>query len=173
MPLPHTFGTQSGNVAASQLDDNFNALLLKAGWPLNTVLGSDGSGNIIGLTPAQLYTLIRGALPWEAAGFMGGVQGGGNWLILRYQPTTNVIINQGSCLASCGTVATASAVFNILDNGANIGTITFAAASPTGTVVITGSPYTLTHGHVLAVQAPLTPDTTLADVSFTFGGNRA
>lgn len=173
MPVPHTFATQSGNVPASQLDDNFAALLPIGGWAANIVLGTTGAGNVGALTATQLYNMLKGSLPWEVSGFMGGVQGAGNWQILRWQSgVSNVIINQGNCIASASTAATASAVFNILDNGANIGTMTFGAGAVVGTFALTTSPYTLTQGHVLVVQGPLTPDTTLADVNLSLGGTR-
>ena len=171
--VPYVFATQQGNVAASELDANFAALLSIGGWPTNIVLGTTAAGPIVPLTATELYQMLKGSLPWEVSGFMGGVQGGGNWQILRWQSgVSNVIITQANCIASSSTAATAAAVFNILDNGTNIGTLTFAAGAVVGTIVITASPYTLTQGHVLIVQAPLTPDTTLADVNITLGGTR-
>lgn len=173
MAVPHTFATQSGNVAASQLDDNFNALVSNNGWPAGVVLGTTGAGPIVSLTATQLYTMLKAALPWEVSGFMGGVQGAGNWQILRWQSGVSpVIINQGNCISSASTPATAAAVFNINDNGTLIGTISFAAAGIVGVVALTTSPYTLNQGNILTVVAPLTPDTTLADVNVSLGGTR-
>lgn len=173
MAVPHVFATQSGNVAAQQLDDNFNALVPLGPWPANIVLGTTAAGNIVSLTPTQLYQMLKGSLPWEVSGFMGGVQGGGSWTILRWQSgVSNVIINQGNCLASSGVAATAAASFTIADNGIVIGTVNFAASSNIGTVTINSSPYTLVQGRVLTIQAPITPDTTLSDVNVTLGGTR-
>ena len=175
MAFPHVFATLGGNVPASFLDDNFNACLTVAGQPGLSVLGNNtsGTGNAVPLSPSQLYAMLRPVLPWETAAFMGGTQGGANWFILRYQPSTNVIINQGSCYASAGTGATAAATFNILDSGVTIGTVTFAIGALTGSVSITTNPYTLIQGHILSIQGPTTPDTTLADVNVTLGGNRS
>lgn len=173
MAVPFTFVTQQGNVSAGELDANFAALLPIGGWPANIVLGTTGAGNAGGLTATQLYTMLKGSLPWEVSGFMGGLQGAGNWQILRWQSGVSpVIINQGNCIASCGTPATAAAVFNINDNGVNIGTLSFAIGSSVGVVALTTSPYTLAQGRILTVVAPLTPDTTLADVNVSLGGTR-
>lgn len=77
-------------------------------------------------------------------------------------------------VAHAGTAATASTVFNVYKNGTLVGTITFAAAATTGTFstdVGSGSTsVTFNIGDVLMVQAPASPDATLADISITLLG---
>lgn len=173
--VPHTFANQSGPVPAQELDDNFAALLPNGPWPAGTVLGNAGGSpaNAAPMTPSQLYTLLKPIMPWEVAPYMGGIQGGPSWNIFRYQPSTNILIVQASCYASAGSAATGSTTFNLLDNGVVLGTVTFNAGGTVGSVSITGTPYMLLAGHVLAIQGPATADGTLADMNITLGGQRA
>jgi hypothetical protein len=176
MPLPHTFANQSGNVPASWLDDNFNALVLNGPWPAGTVLGNVGPspGNVGPVSASQLYGLLKPVIPFEIAPFMGGVQGAGTpYYVFRYQPSTNLILVQAQCYAGAGTAFTAAATFNILDNGTVIGTVVFAAGSASGAVTFTTNPYNFPAGHTFAIQAPATADTTGADVNITISGQRA
>jgi hypothetical protein len=65
--------------------------------------------------------------------------------------------------------ATASTVFDVLRNGASIGSITFAIAATLGTFVTAGAgAEVFAPGDVLTVVAPSTPDDTLADIAVTF-----
>ena len=71
------------------------------------------------------------------------------------------------------TSATASTVFDVKKNGSSTGSITFAAAANTATFTTTsGSALSFAIGDRLEVVAPATPDTTLANISFTLIGNR-
>lgn len=65
------------------------------------------------------------------------------------------------------TAATASAVFTITKNGTQIGTVTFAAGSTTGTISISAD-VSFAVGDRIMVVAPSTVDSTLADIDFTF-----
>lgn len=174
MPVPNIFAAQSGNVSASEIDANFAACLLVGGHAATSLVGNPtgGSGNAVDLSASQAYAILKTAIPWEVAAFMGGLQGGASWYILRYQPSTNLILVTGSSYSSAGTAATGATTFTITDNGSAIGTVAFAASGTVGTVSITGSPRAFTAGHVLAIQGPVSPDASLADVNFTLGGNR-
>lgn len=173
MAFPHIFATLSGTIPASFLDDNFNAALQIAGHNANSIVGNNTGGvaGVVDLTMAQVYAMLKSVIPFEWAPFLGGVPGA-SWFAGRYQPSTNLTLVTGSCSASAGTASTGTATFNILDNGAGIGTVVFTA-SATGVVSITGSPRAFTAGHVLAIQAPASPDASLADINFTLGGFRA
>jgi hypothetical protein len=70
------------------------------------------------------------------------------------------------------TAATASSVFTVKDEGVSIGTITVAAAGTTGTFATTLTDHTVDAGDVLSIEAPVTPDATLADISITLFGSR-
>ena len=73
--------------------------------------------------------------------------------------------------AKAGTAATASTTLTITQNGTSIGSINFAAGAATGTFTFS-SAVTTAAGDVLQIQAPATPDATLADVSVTLVGSR-
>jgi hypothetical protein len=174
MSWPHTFAALSGDVPAPYLDDNFNvAVQLSA--PANTLLGNNTGGTAAqtNLTPSQVYAMLKGAFPWEVAAFMGGVQGGASWQIMRYQSGQAVIIDPGNYVASASVAATGSTVFTIADNGSSIGTATFPASGASANFSFTASlPYTLSAGHVLTITGPVSPDATLANVNITLGGTR-
>ena len=170
---PNTFASQAGQVPASQLDANFLACQ-PASAPTLTIVGNatGGTANNTNLTPSQAYGIIKSAIPFEVVSFMGGVQGGSAWQVMRYQPSTNVILVQTSCYSSSGVAATGSTTFTIADNGSTIGTIVFSASGSTGAVTITGTPYTLAAGHILTVTGPGSADATLANMNITLGGVR-
>jgi hypothetical protein len=67
--------------------------------------------------------------------------------------------------------ATAQTDFDILKNGASVGTMRFAIAA-TDATFIAASPITFAAGDVIRVNAPVTPDATLANVHFTLKGTR-
>ena len=150
---PRVFASQSGNVPASELDDNFAACQPALTNALSIVGNNTGApANAQNLTAAQVYALIKGSIPWEVASFLGGTQTGASWQVMRY----------------------ASTVFTIADNGTPIGTATFAASGMVATVAWTVSlPYTLIAGNALTITGPVSPDATLANINFTIGGNRA
>ena len=69
--------------------------------------------------------------------------------------------------------AAASTVFDIQKNGASIGTCTIAAGGTTPTFATTGgTEQTFAAGDLLAIIAPATPDSTLADPAITLAGAR-
>lgn len=73
--------------------------------------------------------------------------------------------------ASSGTAANAEAVFTIELNGAEVGTITFAASSDEG-VFAAPSPITTADGDVMEIYGPTSQDADLANVSITIVGDR-
>lgn len=74
--------------------------------------------------------------------------------------------------AYCDTTPTADATFLILDkDGAQVGSITFAAGQHTGTFVFNDE-LDLVAGDKLDLEAPTPRDDTLADVSITLRGVR-
>ena len=171
---PNTFATQSGSVPASELDANFSACQ-PASASAMTIVGNNtnATANNLNLTPAQVYAMLKGVWPWEVVGYMGGAQGGASWQILRYQPTTNVVITTGNYYASAAVAATGSTTFTIADNGSSIGTIVFSASGTVGAFSFSVSlPYTVNAGDVLTITGPASADATLASANFTLGGVR-
>lgn len=67
--------------------------------------------------------------------------------------------------AEADAAATAEAVFPIKEDGVQIGTVTFAAASTTGTVSFSDS--TVSSGTLFDIFPPAVTDATLDDVSIT------
>jgi len=61
--------------------------------------------------------------------------------------------------------------FDIQKNGSNIGTMRFAASSTTATFILT-SITSFVAGDILSVVAPLSPDFTLANITFLLAGTR-
>ncbi len=171
---PYTFANQSGNVPAQELDSNFSACL-PASVAATTIYGNNTSftGNAAGLTPSQVYGMLKVAWPVELTMFMSGLQAVNAQQLLRYSSIiSNVVITQGFCIASCGANPTVTAVFTVADNGSNFGTISLNT-SGVPTITITGTPYTLLLGHVLTITGPATADATLGNVNITLGGARS
>ena len=171
---PHTFATQSGDVPASQLDDNFSACLPGTAPIGPSLLGNaaNGAGSNTNLTAAQAYGALKGAIPWEIVAFVSGLQGAAAQQIMRYQPSTPVNIAATSCYSSAGASATGAVVFTIADNGVTIGNVTYSASGQTGTVNIIGNSHTVPTGHALTVTGPFAPDATLGNINVTLGGTR-
>jgi hypothetical protein len=74
--------------------------------------------------------------------------------------------------AYAGTAPAAAAVMKLLKNDVEVGTVTFAMASQTATFDLAGGAL-FAAGDRLAVIAPATADTTLADVALGLKGVRA
>lgn len=75
----------------------------------------------------------------------------------------------GSAFVS-GVAATGNTVFSVKKNGVQFTTITFAAASTTGTAGAC-SATTFAAGDVLTIEAPATADSTLADIMISVKGS--
>jgi Protein of unknown function (DUF3168) len=74
-------------------------------------------------------------------------------------------------IATLDTAATADTVFSITKNGAEIGTVAFAASSATGVFAMAAAaPFN--RGDIFKVIAPLSPDATAAGLSLSLLGSR-
>jgi hypothetical protein len=79
--------------------------------------------------------------------------------------------NAANSLCRATIAATDDTVFNLQRSGSNIATITFPAGMATCNFSAVG-PFTFSPGQVLTVEAPASPDATLANISITVSGVR-
>ncbi|MGH8585289.1 MAG: DUF2793 domain-containing protein [Gammaproteobacteria bacterium] len=96
-----------------------------------------------------------------------------NQIMLHHVVTRTVIFPSGltGSQGKAGTAATAQTDFDIQKNGTSVGTMRFAAAATSATFIM-ASQQTFFAGDILKVIAPATPDTTLANITFTLQGTR-
>lgn len=142
-------------------------------------------GATVTLRPGELSIVAsRGAsLVALAASAVGGLYDIG--LFIPGQPAASAMVfqfvvsraisfpvNLAGSLAKAGTAATSAAAFTLRRNGANIGTIDFAAGSATATFTLAGGA-AFAAGDVLEILAPSPQDATLADVSITLIASRS
>lgn len=97
-----------------------------------------------------------------------------NEVLLKYVFTRAVTFADefAGSRAHAGTAATASTVFIVKKNGSSVGTVTFSASGTTGAFVTTGTTVSFAAGDYLELVAPSSPDSTLANISFSFAGTR-
>lgn len=70
-----------------------------------------------------------------------------------------------------GVAATAETIFTLKKNAAAIGTVTFAIAGTSGSISFTAAT-AFAIGDILTMEAPGTPDATIANLGFTIKGTR-
>ncbi|ARK56315.1 hypothetical protein BOC36_24920 [Burkholderia pseudomallei] len=134
---------------------------------------------VTGTTTATGYTDQRSnqaaaatsAAVYDVGGYIEGLPNASETVWQFYSPRAWTLPAGASGGAKAGTAATASTTFTLKQNGTSVGTIVFSASGTTGTVSITSST-AIASGDLLALVAPATPDTTLADIAFTFAGTR-
>src|SRR5262249_14747066 len=130
----------------------------------------------------QVLSVAGFAAPIVTLGWSDGGSGGGanvydlstkaDGLLTASQIVLNFVACRTFNLAIVGSVglagvaATAQTDFAITVNGVNKGTLRFAAAGTTATVV-SPSPTSVNAGDIVQIVAPASPDSTLATVSFT------
>ena len=108
--------------------------------------------------------------PYDVATFFAGKPSTAAKIILYKTATAfAVAASFAGSIASAGTAATATTTFLIKKNGTQINTITFAPASTTG-IFGNSSPVTFAAGDTISIEAPITPDASLADLLFTVKG---
>lgn len=134
---------------------------------------------VTGTTTVTSYTDCRSLQPYgltqaavyDVGGYIEGLSSASEQVWQFYSPRAWTLPGGASGGAKAGTAATGSTTYSVTRNGTAIGTLTFAAGTSSGTVSITSS-VSVAAGDVIALTAPATPDTTLANVAFTFAGTR-
>ena len=159
-----------GAVSTATTTTNWNNR--SAYWRLYSVV--TGTVTVTSYTDAREIGAMTVSTPFDAVMFFPGA------------PTASAIVAQvvaarplffpGNLSGSVGygkTAATASTVFDVKKNGSSVGSITFAASGTVPTFSTTASAaIALASGDRLEVIAPATPDSTLANISFTLAGTR-
>lgn len=138
------------------------------GWVLST------SGTIIlgstNLTFMKVLTTAAPTIPYDVGTFFSGKPTASEKVIaLKTATAFTLAASLEGSLVAATTAATASTVFTLKKNGTQVNTITFAAAGTTATFGAFGA-VTFAIGDVLTVEAPATPDATLADIMITLKG---
>lgn len=107
---------------------------------------------------------------YDVGGFYPGVPTA-SALVSQYPFPRSVKFPSGltGSQGKAGTAATAQTDFDIQKNGSSVGTMRFAVSATVASFIM-GSETTFSAGDVLKVIAPVTPDATLANVSFALAG---
>lgn len=142
------------------------------------VAGGGGGSGGIEEAPAdgKLYGRINGG--WDEipdtmvspvlSGFFGGKTTASEELFRFIAPTTLTFPDE-NCRVKAGVAATAITTLTLQKNGVNAGTISFAAGSASGTPSWS-TDISLAADDALTINAPATPDATLANIAVTFLG---
>jgi hypothetical protein len=111
--------------------------------------------------------------PYDLMLFIPGIQDDGQLLVeLVFVRAVAFPEDLAGSEAYAGAASAAAAVMKLLKNDVEVGTVTFAMASQSGTYDLAGGAL-FAAGDRLAVTAPATADTTLADVALGLKGVRA
>jgi hypothetical protein len=136
-----------------------------------TPVPKDGAGSLV-WSSVTGTTMVWNGTAWSSLrhipiGFKYGVTG--TAIPFEKYPTTseyNFTIDQSKCSAKAGTAGSSPTVFTIMKNGSTlIGTFTFDTGQTVATVSIVSG--IIIFGDYITIEAPATPDSSLADISFT------
>ncbi len=130
----------------------------------------DKSGTTLSNLTAIAPIVYASPQSYEVHGFKNGAPTSSE-VVVRQITTVPVTFPAGLSGSACkaGTAATGSTVFNIAQNGSNIGSLTFAAAGTTATFSFTTTT-TTSAGDIITIVAPVAADATLANIVFALLG---
>jgi hypothetical protein len=131
-----------------------------------------GTSSVTSWLDRRAFLYTNNNQPFDMAVFYPGVPTASAIVLLA--PFVRSVSFPSALSGSVGkatVAATAQTDFDILKNGASVGTMRFAIAA-TDATFIAASPITFAAGDVIRVNAPVTPDATLANVHFTLKGTR-
>lgn len=129
--------------------------------------GSDAAPTFRALVAADIP-----AAPYDVGSFTEAAPTASQ-VVLRHVFSRSVVFPAGLAPSQgkAGTAATASTTFTIKKNGSSVGSFNFAISATTATFTM-ASGTTFAAGDVMTVEAPGTPDATLAGITFTLAGTR-
>lgn len=154
----------SPSTAANQLERL--RILNNGAWSVGTGGAATGTAGQVLTSAGALAPPTWASTPYDLATFAAGLPAASATLFGFAVPRAMTIVASlvGSA-ARAGTAATGSSVFSVNKNGAQIGTVTFAAAATTGTFAGAGASFVA--GDLITIVAPSSPDSTLADIAIT------
>lgn len=127
----------------------------------NVTLGSTS------LTFAQFNSGSQVTIPYDVAGSISGKpDASATVFVFPSVRTFTIASNYTGSRAVALTAAASSTTFNIYKNGVAFGSFTFAAGASTAT--FSGSGGSVLSSDMITVVAPAVPDSSLADIGFTF-----
>jgi hypothetical protein len=168
-------GTSIGSMtfAATEATATFTfptQVTLAAGDVLAVVAPASADPAIDGISWTLAGIWFGTVLPYDFYGLWSGQPGPDAVLFRAAMPRTVTLPQDlAGSHGKAGTAATAQADFDLQQNGASIGTMSFAAAASVATFTFT-TETSLAAGDILSVHAPATPDASLADIYWTLAG---
>ena len=149
------------------------ALSLKIAGSSVTITLAPGVQKLIYLDGTDVGEVgVAGSAPYDIGGSFNGSPTGGA-VILRFPFPRAVRFLSGMSLSKgvAGTAATATATFSIKKNGTEFATMVFAGSSSTATFTC-ATTTDFSSGDILTLVAPVSADSTLADIGFALSGLR-
>jgi hypothetical protein len=160
------------SVAGSPITASGTLAVTKANQSANQVWAGPTTGSPAAPAFRALVAADIPASPYDVGSFCEAAPTASQ-VVLRHVFARSVVFAAGLSPSRgvAGTAATASTTFTIKKNGSSVGSFNFATSATTATFTM-ASPTTFAAGDVMTVEAPGTPDATLAQITFTLSGTR-
>jgi hypothetical protein len=160
------------SVSGSPVTSSGTLAVTKANQSANQVWAGPTSGSAAAPAFRALVAADIPAQPYDIGSFIE-VAPTASQVVLRHVFARSVVFAAGlsPSRGAAGTAATASTTFTIKKNGSSVGSFNFAISATTATFTM-ASGTTFAAGDVMTVEAPATPDATLAGITFTLSGTR-
>jgi hypothetical protein len=175
-PASHPAGTQFARIDQSVGRFPYPSTLIGQTIYLKFLSFNIVGGALQNLSEVLPYTYTttgarKAGVSTTVSGSLGGTATA-NQVVQRYvfAGTVTFPVGLAGSQGTAGMAATASTTFDIQKNGANVGSMVFAASAATATFAMPAATTFMT-GDVLTVIAPPSPDLTLANVAWTFIGS--
>lgn len=119
----------------------------------------------VGMTGAQIRAGVLAGRPHDVHGQMAGVPAASEKWVYPFNRAASFAATLPSSHAGAQVAATAATTFTLYKGATSVGTIDFAIGATTATFTFTTTT-AFAPGDLLTVQAPATPDATLAGLYF-------